>query len=262
MSRRQRDGGLTADDVSSVARVVPHWSRLSPDAQATLLEDTDTLLRRKRWEAARGFTLSHGMRVLIAAGAARLVVGLSTEAYRQVRTIIVHPSRVVRDGVRAGPMAGVVTDGPITLVGETMGGEGPVLIASDQAWFDATHPWLGRNVVHHEFAHKLDQLDGDFDGVPPLPEPQRSDFQSTMESALARARRGELSDAIDDYGATNLAELFAVATEAFFSTPERLASAAPDVYRALRWFYRQDPVREHGSAHPGRFGASSEEAPP
>ena len=30
------------------------------------------------------------------------------------------------------------------------------------------NPHDGHNVVFHEFAHKLDQLDGVFDGVPPL----------------------------------------------------------------------------------------------
>ena len=47
---------------------------------------------------------------------------------------------------------------------------------------------------------------------------------------------------MDAYGATNEAEFFAVATEQFFDRPQDLIEQAPDLYRVLRDFYRQDPV--------------------
>ena len=42
-----------------------------------------------------------------------------------------------------------------------------MLIAWDQAQAAARHPERGHNVVFHEFAHKLDMLDGVIDGAPP-----------------------------------------------------------------------------------------------
>jgi hypothetical protein len=43
------------------------------------------------------------------------------------------------------------------------------------------------------------------------------------------------------YAHTHLAELFAVATEAFFEKPQTLATALPDLYLKLKRFYGSDP---------------------
>jgi Mlc titration factor MtfA (ptsG expression regulator) len=47
---------------------------------------------------------------------------------------------------------------------------------------------------------------------------------------------------LDSYGATNPAEFFAVATEAFFEKPLKLRQNHPELYRELKEFYRQDPA--------------------
>jgi Mlc titration factor MtfA (ptsG expression regulator) len=47
---------------------------------------------------------------------------------------------------------------------------------------------------------------------------------------------------IDQYGATNPAEFFAVATETFFEKPRQLRSQYPALYGQLQQFYRQDPA--------------------
>ena len=65
-----------------------------------------------------------------------------------------------------------------------------------------------------------------------------------MLSSLLPRRKAEAAlDAlpIDPYAAESAGEFFAVASEAFFETPELLAPAYPEVYRQLSLFYRQDP---------------------
>ena len=47
---------------------------------------------------------------------------------------------------------------------------------------------------------------------------------------------------LDDYGAENPAEFFAVATEAFFERPVELRAKHPALYEELRAFYQQDPA--------------------
>jgi Mlc titration factor MtfA (ptsG expression regulator) len=47
---------------------------------------------------------------------------------------------------------------------------------------------------------------------------------------------------LDQYGATNPAEFFAVATEAFFETPIKLRSSHPQLYAELKLYYQQDPA--------------------
>jgi Mlc titration factor MtfA (ptsG expression regulator) len=46
---------------------------------------------------------------------------------------------------------------------------------------------------------------------------------------------------LDHYGATNPAEFFAVATEAFFEQPHRLAARHPALYEEFLKYYRIDP---------------------
>ena len=83
-----------------------HW-RVLGAADRELLEDyVLRLVTEKRWEAARGFTLTDEIQVTIAAQAALLVLGLGYEAYRGVGTIIVHPTTMQLTGERGGPIAG------------------------------------------------------------------------------------------------------------------------------------------------------------
>ena len=49
---------------------------------------------------------------------------------------------------------------------------------------------------------------------------------------------------MSDYGATDIAEFFAVATEVFFERPEELGHEDPELYELLSTFYRQDPARD------------------
>jgi Mlc titration factor MtfA (ptsG expression regulator) len=46
---------------------------------------------------------------------------------------------------------------------------------------------------------------------------------------------------MDDYGAKDRAEFFAVATEAFFEKPRQLKKKHPDLYDELKKFYGQNP---------------------
>jgi Mlc titration factor MtfA (ptsG expression regulator) len=45
-----------------------------------------------------------------------------------------------------------------------------------------------------------------------------------------------------DYGATNPAEFFAVATETFFEKPGQLKRKHPELYAELYSFYRVNPL--------------------
>jgi Mlc titration factor MtfA (ptsG expression regulator) len=47
---------------------------------------------------------------------------------------------------------------------------------------------------------------------------------------------------LDEYGVTNPAEFFAVATKCFFEKPHQLRKKHPELYDELKQFYRQDPV--------------------
>ena len=222
---------------------VVHWGVLDDDTRARLEDLIVLLVTDKRWEAAQGFSLSDEIQVTIAAQAALLVLGLGYEAYHGVQTIIVHPTTMTLTGERGGPIAGTRTDSPLPVLGVAHY-DGPVIIAWDSARAGARHPERGHNVVYHEFAHKLDMLDGVIDGTPPLARREQLDQWVEVCTAEYEAMRNGTDDGfLDGYAAVNPAEFFAVVTETFFDLPLELETAKPALYDVLRDFYRQDPAR-------------------
>ncbi|HEY5172777.1 MAG TPA: M90 family metallopeptidase [Acidimicrobiia bacterium] len=241
MLHRRR--GLPDDWMHIVEEHVAVWQALDADERELLEARSDWLLRHKHWEAARGFALDDEITVTIATQAALLVLRLSVDEYREVGAIIVYPTAMQSRGVSAGPVRGTVTDGIIPVLGEAHDRRGPVLLAWDQARDAARSPGRGHNVVYHEFAHKLDMLDDLLDGTPPLA--RRGDFDRWVEvctEAYGALRAGTERPPLQPYGATNPAEFFAVATEAFFDVPEALERHEPRLYEVLRDFYEQDPA--------------------
>jgi Mlc titration factor MtfA (ptsG expression regulator) len=102
------------------------------------------------------------------------------------------------------------------------------------------------NVVIHEFAHKLDMLNGAMNGFPPLHREMSAEqwaqaFSAAYADFCAKAERN-MEMVLDPYGAESPAEFFAVTSEAFFETPHVLRQEYPEVYRQLAAFYRQDTV--------------------
>jgi len=113
---------------------------------------------------------------------------------------------------------------------------------------DSYHPRPGRNVVLHEFAHKLDGLNGVANGLPPLRRGMSrkrwaEDFSGADYDALCRQVAAGKSACIDPYAATSPAEFFAVASEYFFTAPDILKDCCPGVHRQLTLFYSQAAVR-------------------
>ena len=103
------------------------------------------------------------------------------------------------------------------------------------------------NLVIHEFAHKLDMLNGDANGCPPLHAGMsvarwRAALTAAYDDFCARQDREEETE-IDPYAAESPAEFFAVASEVFFADPLLLKDDYPDVYAQFAAFYRQDPAR-------------------
>ncbi|MDZ7901142.1 MAG: zinc-dependent peptidase [Rheinheimera sp.] len=59
---------------------------------------------------------------------------------------------------------------------------------------------------------------------------------------LQRQINQQQSTFLDPYAATNPAEFFAVATEAFFEQPEDFQKVYPNLYPLMRTFYQLDPI--------------------
>lgn len=238
-----RRKGLPDDWLEIVESNVAVWHELDEDERDLLEGLSDWLLRHKHWEAANGFALDDRITMTIAAQAALLVLGLDVDEYREVSAVIVYPTAMRSSGLHGGPVSGTLVDGPLPVLGEAHDHRGPVLLAWDQAEAAAREPGRGHNVVFHEFAHKLDMRDEMVDGTPRLE--HRDDLPRWVEvctEAYEALREGDDRPPLQPYGATNPAEFFAVATEAFFDVPELLEHHEPDLYSVLQGYFRQDPA--------------------
>ena len=239
---------LPEDWARYMAAAVAQWPYLDDAEREQLEDDARSLIVEKVWEAAYGFTLTAEIQVMIAAQAALLVLGLEDpDPYLGVDTIIVHASTVTLTGERAGP-AGTVSAGPFPVLGMAQY-SGPIIIAWDEALANARHPERGHNVVYHEFAHKLDMLDGLVDGTPPLHSREAMErWVQVCTREYEALQRGENDPILDSYGATSTGEFFAVVTELFFDVPIELEQRKPELYAVLRDYYCQDPaarIRSH-----------------
>jgi Mlc titration factor MtfA (ptsG expression regulator) len=229
-------------------RNVAHYARLDDDERRRLRELTQVFIAEKSWEGCGGLELTDEMRVTIAAQACLLVLELPHRMYRDVESILVYPSAVLRPERAQGVFVrspDLVAQGDVALLGEAHL-RGPVVLAWDRVLRDGQRPQDGHNLVYHEFAHKLDMLDGSADGTPPLASrDELAQWAQACERAFLalrdEAKRGE-DTLLDAYGATNEAEFFAVATEHFFDRPRTLRKQLPELYAVLARFYRQDPA--------------------
>ncbi len=229
-------------------RNVAHYHRLNANDQKRLRDLVQVFVAEKVWEGCGGLVLSEDMKFTIAAQACMLVLELPHRLYEDVESILVYPSAVLRPEAKVGVFvrsSGIVASGPLALLGEAHV-RGPVVLAWDRVVRDGRNPRDGHNLVYHEFAHKLDMIAGNADGTPPLASREdRERWHHVCEDVFlelrARTARGEPTF-IDEYGATNEAEFFAVITEHFFDQPRALREAEPALYEVLRAFYRQDPA--------------------
>lgn len=221
---------------------LPLLRGLSQDEQTRLRELTLLWLQEKSLEAAADLELSEAMRLRIAAQACLPILNLGLDYYQGFISVIVYPTGFLSPH-QYRDMAGVVHTDHLARIGEAWE-RGPVVLS----WEDIAHTIAadGCNVVIHEFAHKLDMLNGATNGLPPLHRDMAVKDWSRIFTAAYQDFQGRLTagmvTAINPYAGESPAEFFAVASEAFFEIPAVLHSAYPAVYGQLRAFYRQHPL--------------------
>ncbi|MGQ0750695.1 MAG: zinc-dependent peptidase [Betaproteobacteria bacterium] len=219
----------------------PFLRALSDEERHCLRVNVMLFLHDKSIHGAGGLEMRDEIRYTVAAQACILTLNLGPDCYRGWVEVIVYPDEFVAS------YEFVDEDGVAHHVEEPMSGEswlqGPVILS----WADAQDAGSGSyNVVIHEFAHKLDMLNGEANGFPPLHadmdrEAWSGAFERAYEDFCARVDRGAPLP-VDDYAAENPAEFFAVLSEAFFQAPDAIRVTYPDVYRQLVRYYRQDPA--------------------
>ncbi len=222
-------------------RNVPYAAFLSPDQVSRLKDNLRIFIAEKEWVGCGGLEVTDEMRVTIAALACLLVLEIPpTYYYERVKSVLIYrgayqwrQSRLQQSGIFHQPV----------LLGEAWP-RSPIVLSWQAVLEGVADPHDGNNVVFHEFAHHLDDIDEGVDGTPPLE--SREQYRTWDEVVdreyrrLVKASREGKPTLLDYYGATDHAEFFAVATECFFECGAQLREEHAELYEVLRGFYRQD----------------------
>ncbi|WP_150430119.1 zinc-dependent peptidase [Dechloromonas sp. CZR5] len=224
----------------AIVTSMPFLEVLSTAEQAQLKEMAEAFLGSKEFSSAGGLELTDEIYVSIAAQGCLPILKLGLGAYRDWVGIIVYPDEfVVRRHIE--DESGVVHEYDDVLAGEAWEG-GPLIVS----WHDVKMAGDGYNVVIHEFAHKLDMLNGDADGMPALhsgidEDEWRETFLAAYDDFCRRVDSGD-DTLIDPYASDSPGEFFAVLSESFFELPDVVAEEYPALYDLFRRYYRQDPL--------------------
>ena len=213
-------------------------------------------LAEKRFEGCGGLDLTDEMKLIIATEACVLLLGRPKPSFfPTLDSILVYPGAFYsRESSSIGGQW--LAEDDTEKLGESWH-QGAIILSWEHVKREGNMLNDGLNVVYHEFAHQLDEERGFADGAPSLEESGQSyaEWSEVMSreysSFLRDIKRGRRSP-IDEYGSSNPAEFFAVATESFFEKPLQLRSRHPRLYDEFKGFYGLDPAvwREAANATP------------
>lgn len=246
-SKKQARAKLLSTPLSDHQRAiikaqVPLVERLPADLRGKHEGKVGLFLGQVDFVGCDGLQVTEEMQLSISAQACLLVVN-SDLWYEHLTTILVYPNAFKS---RQRSYNGfVVTEKEIVRTGESWG-RGPVVLSWAHSKQGAMNDRDGHNVVFHEFAHQIDDLSGQTNGVPVLSQGQNfAEWERvflTAYDAHVRAVEQGHRTVIDPYGAEGHEEFFAVSVEVFFEKPQALKESVPTVYDQLAKLFRLDPV--------------------
>jgi hypothetical protein len=229
--------------VAILQQNIPIYNYLPLLLRKRLHRHINVFLAEKKFKGCGGLQITEEIKLTIAGQASLLLLNERRRYYPKLYSILVYPSAFM--GSNTTPIGDSYLEEQQPRAGESWH-IGLVVLSWQPIQYDMKNWQDGRNVVLHEFAHQLDQEDGSVQGVPLLQ--KRSDYQTwarvfsqEFQQLCSDVERG-LETVIDEYGATNPAEFFAVATETFFEKSELMKRKHPELYQELKRFYQLDPV--------------------
>ncbi|MDD2601199.1 MAG: zinc-dependent peptidase [Kiritimatiellae bacterium] len=227
-----------------IEKNVPCYQGLRAEERAHLEDLIKVFISEKNFEGCGGLVITDEIKVTVAALACLLLLNLNIDYYGQLVSVLVYPSGFNFKQVELHAI-GTVSESDMPAAGLSSS-KGVIVLSWPDTISGSLNPVDGVNVVFHEFAHQLDQLDGVMNGAPLLSSASLYSEWSKVLSAEYEQLREDVArqreSIIRAYGATRPAEFFAVVTEIFFEQPLQLKQDHPELYEEFSSYYRQDPA--------------------
>ena len=244
--RRQKlmNEQLPSEYLDILEKHVALYSLLPQNLKKELHGHIAIFLDEKEFEGCGDLKITKRIKVTISALACMLLLNKNFDYYPSLNSILVYPDAYVASDSKATLGKITIVQKESTRLGESWT-HGNLVLSWCQIENENVDIHRHQNVVIHEFAHQLDQLDGFADGTPPLPNkgiyPEWRDVMTHEYEHLCNEAEHAVRDVIDWYGATNPAEFFAVTSESFFCNPLALQKAHEKLYALFVEFYQVDP---------------------
>ncbi|TWT78655.1 Protein MtfA [Planctomycetes bacterium CA13] len=213
------------------------YQQLEIEQRDKLHNCVKTIVAEVDWIGLDGHFVNEAMKVTIAGHASLMLLGFENDFMDEVRTIQVCRQEF-DDNRESDPIYAT----------ETKSGRAQPDGTTILSWHHVLNAnyYGDRNIVIHEFAHHVDRRDGQMHATlnfQDATDQQRWDRVVAEEYAdLCDAAASGRWTLLRHYGAKNRTEFFAVATECFFESPDRLRRSHAELYDLLRSFYNLDTV--------------------
>ena len=208
------------------------YGQLEFDQRNKLHNCIKVIVAEVDWLGQNGHVVNEGMKVTVAGHISLMLLGRENDFMDEIRTIQLYRQEF-DDNRESDPIYAT----------ETKSGRARPDGTTVLSWHHVLNAQYGsgRNLVIHEFAHHFDRRDGRMGGTLKFDNP----LDQKRWTAVMAAEYADLCDAaasgrwtiLRHYGAKNPTEFFAVASESFFETPDRLKRSHFELYDLLARFY-------------------------
>ncbi len=223
-----------------ISQSVPAASKIPKNLRSRYEILIKEFLAEKNFVACGGLkNVSDKIAVVVAATASILALGRSRKSWRDLKSVLIYPS--------AFRSRGDFSESDNDFGGGDLGNEnfcdgeswsdGSVIFSQERILRDLAFPGNPRNVLIHEFAHQF----ADTEGISLSAELGKK-WREILFSEMQRLKSGDAGTILDEYGSDDPAEFFAVASEAFFETPETLKKNHENLYEILTKIYALNPA--------------------
>ncbi|MEO2266160.1 M90 family metallopeptidase [Pseudoalteromonas sp. YIC-656] len=241
--RKYQNTELSEEQKQLLLRVMPIYKAMTDADRSKLEKHICWFMGEKRFLGRDGLQVNDAMKLVVAADACLLMLNKPWPLYPNVKEVLLYPSAYYAN-VTQRDVAGLVSYHQVVREGESWPGGTLVL-----SWHDVLEgnrlPGDGHNLVFHEFAHQLDQVTGQTNGTPELPNKgaytRWAEVFTRAFNKLKSHVAYNMPHVMHSYGATNEAEFFAVATETFIEKPHQMRQFDAELFNILRDYYQFDP---------------------
>ncbi|MCB2221257.1 MAG: zinc-dependent peptidase [Bacteroidetes bacterium] len=203
------------------------FRHFNPKQQRHFASRVMLFIRDKKFEGRDQLKITFKMKILIAATAVRVTLGLKTFTFPSFHTILIYPAKFYSGFSKA------VVKGETNMAG--------VMVLSWQDFlFGVSDQNDNLNLGYHEFGHAL--------FVERFRETMDSKFMDNYDRwrrlvfSKGKLREAELKQTFRAYANYNEHEFFAVAVENFLERPGKFKRDLPNLYALMTKMLNQDPL--------------------